>query len=87
VRFAKICAKNQALKKIISFFFNLMKRKIPLLRPILNASEPEGSTCTAVGIPNSNSTTVELSRTELGTLPPLVLGGIIENQNSDFVMT
>jgi hypothetical protein len=29
--------------------------------------------------------TVELSRTELGTLPPLVLEGIIENQNSDFV--
>jgi hypothetical protein len=30
--------------------------------------------------------TVKLSGTELGTLPPLVLGGIIENQNSDFVM-
>ena len=29
--------------------------------------------------------TVELSKTKLGTLPPLVLGGIIENQNSDFV--
>jgi hypothetical protein len=29
--------------------------------------------------------TVELSRTKLETLPPLVLGGIIENQNSDFV--
>ena len=25
-----------------------MKRKIPLLRPILNASEPEGSTCTTL---------------------------------------
>ena len=33
------------------------------------------------------SSTVELSKTKLGTLPPLVLGGIIENQNSDFVMT
>jgi hypothetical protein len=31
--------------------------------------------------------TVELSGTELRTFPPLVLGGIIENQNSDFVMT
>ena len=30
--------------------------------------------------------TVKLSRTKLGTLPPLVLGGIMENQNSDFVM-
>ena len=30
--------------------------------------------------------TVKLSGTELGTLPPLVLGGIIKNQNSDFVM-
>ena len=30
--------------------------------------------------------TVELSRTKLQTLPPLVLGGIIENQNSDFVI-
>jgi hypothetical protein len=30
--------------------------------------------------------TVELGKTKLGTLPPLVLGGIIENQNSDFVM-
>ena len=29
--------------------------------------------------------TVELSGTELRTLPLLVLGGIIENQNSDFV--
>jgi hypothetical protein len=29
--------------------------------------------------------TVELSGTELATLSPLVLGGIIENQNSDFV--
>jgi hypothetical protein len=29
--------------------------------------------------------TVELSRTELWMLPPLVLGGVIENQNSDFV--
>ena len=28
---------------------------------------------------------VELSGTELGTMRPLVLGGIIENQNSDFV--
>jgi hypothetical protein len=28
--------------------------------------------------------TVKLSTTKLGTLPPLVLGGIIENQNSDF---
>jgi hypothetical protein len=32
------------------------------------------------------SCTVKLSKTKLGTLPPLVLGGIIENQNSDFVM-
>jgi hypothetical protein len=31
--------------------------------------------------------TVELSGTELGTLRLLLLGGIIENQNSDFVMT
>jgi hypothetical protein len=32
--------------------------------------------------------TVELGGTELyiGTLPPLVLGGIIENQKSDFVI-
>jgi hypothetical protein len=30
--------------------------------------------------------TVELSRTKLGTFPLLLLGGIIENQNSDFVM-
>jgi hypothetical protein len=30
--------------------------------------------------------TVELGGTKLGTFPPLVLGGIIENQNSDFVM-
>ena len=30
--------------------------------------------------------TVELSRTKLGTLPPLELSRIIENQNSDFVM-
>jgi hypothetical protein len=29
--------------------------------------------------------TVELSRTELGTFPLLLLGGIIENQNSDIV--
>jgi hypothetical protein len=29
--------------------------------------------------------TVKLRRTELGTLPSLVLEGIIENQNSDFV--
>jgi hypothetical protein len=29
--------------------------------------------------------TVRLSRTKLGTLLSLVLGGIIENQNSDFV--
>jgi hypothetical protein len=32
------------------------------------------------------TTTVKLSGTELRTLPSLVLGGIIENQNSDFVM-
>jgi hypothetical protein len=32
-------------------------------------------------------TTVELGETELGTLRCLLLGGIIENQNSDFVMT
>ena len=31
--------------------------------------------------------TVKLSKTKLRTLPPLVLGRIIENQNSDFVMT
>jgi hypothetical protein len=37
-------------------------------------------------IHNPNSNTVELIRTELWTLPPLLLGGIIENQNSDFVM-
>jgi hypothetical protein len=30
--------------------------------------------------------TVELSKTKLGTFPLLLLGGIIENQNSDFVM-
>jgi hypothetical protein len=30
--------------------------------------------------------TVELRGTKLRTFPPLVLGGIIENQNSDFVM-
>jgi hypothetical protein len=30
--------------------------------------------------------TVDLRRIELRVLPPLVLGGIIENQNSDFVM-
>ena len=30
--------------------------------------------------------TVELSETKLGTFPLLLLGGIIENQNSDFVM-
>jgi hypothetical protein len=30
--------------------------------------------------------TVELRETKLGTLRLLVLGGIIENQNSDFVM-
>ena len=30
--------------------------------------------------------TVEMSGTELRMFPPLVLGGIIENQNSDFVM-
>jgi hypothetical protein len=30
--------------------------------------------------------TIELSETELRTILPLVLGGIIENQNSDFVM-
>jgi hypothetical protein len=30
--------------------------------------------------------TVELRGPELGTLRPLVLGGVIENQNSDFVM-
>ena len=36
---------------------------------------------------HSNIYTVKLSGTELRTLPPLVLGGIIENQNSDFVMT
>jgi hypothetical protein len=30
--------------------------------------------------------TVELREPELGTLRPLVLGGVIENQNSDFVM-
>jgi hypothetical protein len=29
--------------------------------------------------------TVKLSRPKLGMLPPLVLGGIIENQNSLFV--
>jgi hypothetical protein len=34
----------------------------------------------------SQCITVELSGTKLWTLPPLVLGGIIENQNSDFVM-
>ena len=32
------------------------------------------------------TTTVELSITKLGMLLTLVLGGIIENQNSDFVM-
>jgi hypothetical protein len=32
------------------------------------------------------SITLELSGTKLGTSRPLVLGGIIENQNSDFVM-
>ena len=31
--------------------------------------------------------TVKLSRTKLWTFLPLVLGGIIENQNSDFAMT
>ena len=45
MRFATICSKNQALKKII-ISFNLMERKIQLLRPILSASEPEGNTCT-----------------------------------------
>jgi hypothetical protein len=30
--------------------------------------------------------TVELRGPELGTLRPLVLGGVIENPNSDFVM-
>ena len=34
---------------------------------------------------NSYSCTVELSGTELGTLPPLVLSRIVENPNSDFV--
>jgi hypothetical protein len=28
----------------------------------------------------------KLEKTKLGTFSPLVLGGIIENQNSDFVM-
>jgi hypothetical protein len=36
--------------------------------------------------PPLTHTTVELGGTELGTLPPLSLGGIIDNQNSDFVM-
>jgi hypothetical protein len=31
--------------------------------------------------------TAKLSKTKSGALPPRVLGGIIENQNSDFVMT
>ena len=31
--------------------------------------------------------TVYLAKTELGTLRSLLLGGIIENQNSDFVMS
>jgi hypothetical protein len=31
-------------------------------------------------------TTVKLIGTKLRRLPPLVLGGIIENQNSDFVI-
>ena len=30
--------------------------------------------------------TLGLSKTKLGTFPPLVLGGIIEDPNSDFVM-
>ena len=30
--------------------------------------------------------TIELSKTELEMFPLLLLGGIIENQNSDFVM-
>ena len=42
---ATICAKNQALKTFISFFIKLMKRKLPLLRPILNVSESDGITC------------------------------------------
>ena len=33
------------------------------------------------------TSTVQLRRIELCKLPPLVLGEIIENQNSDFVMT
>jgi hypothetical protein len=39
------------------------------------------------GLGNADGYTVELSGTKLVTLPPLVLGGIIENQNSGFVMT
>ena len=40
---------------------------------------------TAVNLEDLQLCTVELSETKFGTLPPLVLGGIIENQNSDFV--
>jgi hypothetical protein len=46
----------------------------------------ECSCTTAVNVA-LNTSTVKLSETKLWTLPPLVLGGIIENQNSDFVMT
>jgi hypothetical protein len=38
-----------------------------------------------VSLLHQQVSTVELGETALGTLPPLVLGGIIENQNSDFV--
>jgi hypothetical protein len=33
------------------------------------------------------TSTMELSKIKLCKFPPLVLGEIIENQNSDFVMT
>ena len=47
---------------------------------------PNDAICIDAARPLMGADTVELSRTKLRTLPPLVLGGIIENQNSDFVM-
>ena len=61
------------------------ERSVPInirIPDVFHGTRPVPNTVLLVNL----ASTIELSGTKLRTLRLLVLGGIIENQNSDFVM-
>jgi hypothetical protein len=66
---------------------NRLSLTVPILLNLVSEADAfTDGTAVYTAVPTIYHLTVELSKTELGILLPLVLEGIIENQNSDFVM-